>query len=98
MARRDSLSGAPVVTRKRRWFWIAPAFLAVVALSWDVAGAADKSKVDGATKRVEKGAKQIGQGQVGPGFKEMFTGVGHTIVEGAKFSGENIKEFFAGKN
>jgi hypothetical protein len=43
-----------------------------------------------------RGAKQIGQGQVGPGFKEMFTGVGQTIVGGAKFSGENIKEFFSG--
>ncbi len=85
------------MTRKGRWFWITPAFLAVVALSWGAAGAADKSKVDRATKQVEKGAKQIGQGQAGPGFKEMFTGVGHTIVEGAKFSGENIKEFFAGK-
>jgi hypothetical protein len=85
------------MTRKRRWFWITPVFLGVVALSGGAAGAADKSKVDEATKRVEKGAKQIGQGQVGPGFKEMFTGVGHTIVEGAKFSGENIKEFFAGK-
>ena len=85
------------MTRKRRWFWMTPVFLAVVALSGGAAGAADKSKVDEATKRVEKGAKQIGQGQVGPGFKEMFTGVGHTIVEGAKFSGENIKEFFAGK-
>jgi hypothetical protein len=82
--------------RKRHWFWITPVLL-TVALSWSAAGAADKSKVDRATKRVEKGAKQIGQGQVGPGFKEMFTGVGHTIVEGAKFSGENIKEFFAGK-
>jgi len=81
---------------KRHWLWITPVFLAV-ALSWSPAGAADKSKVDGATKRVEKGAKQIGQGQVGPGFKEMFTGVGHTIVEGAKFSGENIKEFFSSK-
>jgi hypothetical protein len=85
------------MTRKRRCFWIAPAFLAITGLSWGAADAADKSKVDGATKQVEKGAKQIGQGQVGPGFKEMFTGVGHTIVEGAKFSGENIKEFFAGK-
>jgi hypothetical protein len=83
--------------RKRRSFWLIPAFLAVVALSWTVAGAADKSKVDGATKQVERGAKQIGQGQVGPGTKEMFTGVGRTIAEGAKFSGENIKEFFAGK-
>jgi len=82
--------------RKRRWFWIAPVLL-TVALTWRPAGAADKSKVDGATKRVEKGAKQIGEGHVGPGFKEMFTGVGHTIVEGAKFSGENIKEFFSSK-
>jgi hypothetical protein len=83
--------------RKGRWFWMTPAFLAVVALSCGAAEAADKTKVDAATKRVEAGAKQIGQGQVGSGFKEMFTGVGHTIVEGAKFSGENIKEFFAGK-
>jgi hypothetical protein len=82
--------------RHRHGFWIAAVFL-TVALSWSAADAADKTKVDGASKRVEKGAKQIGQGQVGPGFKEMFTGVGHTIVEGAKFSGENIKEFFAGK-
>jgi hypothetical protein len=83
--------------RRRRWFWITPTFLAVVAFSCGAADAADKTKVDAATKRVEKGAKQIGQGQVGPGFKEMFAGVGHTVVEGAKFSGENIKEFFAGK-
>lgn len=82
--------------QNRRFFWMIPVFI-TVALSWGAAGAADKSKVDRATKRVERGAKQIGQGQVGPGFKEMFTGVGHTIVEGAKFSGENIKEFFAGK-
>ena len=85
------------MTRKRRWFWTVSACLAVVALSSGAASAADKSKVDGATKQVERGAKQVGQGQVGPGFKEMFTGVGHTVVEGAKFSGENIKEFFTGK-
>jgi hypothetical protein len=53
--------------------------------------------VDQATKRVERGAKQIGRGQIGPGFKEMFTGIGHTLVEGAKFSGENIKEFLTDK-
>ena len=85
------------MTGKRHWFWILLTLIAVMALSWGAAGAADKSKVDGATKRVERGAKQIGRGQVGPGFKEMFTGVGHTVVEGAKFSGENIKEFFSGK-
>ena len=85
------------MTRKGRCFGITSAFLAIMALSWGEAAAADRSKVDGATKQVERGAKQIGQGQVGPGFKAMFTGVGHTIVEGAKFSGENIKEFFASK-
>ncbi len=85
------------MTPTRSRFWIIPAFLAAVALSTGAARAADKSQVDRATKRVENGAKQIGRGQVGPGFKEMFTGVGHTVVEGAKFSGENIKEFFAGK-
>jgi len=85
------------MTGKRHWFWILLTLLAVMALSWGAAGAADKSKVDGATKRVERGARQIGRGQVAPGFKEMFTGVGHTVVEGAKFSGETIKEFFSGK-
>jgi hypothetical protein len=57
-------------------------------------GAADKTKVDQATKRTEQGAKQIGRGKVGPGFKEMFTGIGQTIVEGAKFSGNTVGEFF----
>jgi len=85
------------MTRTLRRLWIAPGFLAAMALSCGTAAAADKTKVDQATKRVERGAKQIGQGQVGPGFKEMFTGVGQTVVEGAKFSGENIKEFFTGK-
>jgi hypothetical protein len=82
---------------KSRWRLIASASLAALALSCASAGAADKTKVDQATKRVERGANQIGRGEVGPGFKEMFTGIGHTIVEGAKFSGQNIKEFFAGK-
>ena len=85
------------MARKRRWVSTMPVLLVVVALPCGAASAADKTKVDGATKQVEKGAKQIGQGQVGPGFKEMFTGVGHTVVEGAKFSGENVKELFSGK-
>jgi hypothetical protein len=65
-----------------------------MALTCGTAGAADKTKVDRATKQVEQGAKQIGQGELGLGFKEFFVGIGNTIVEGAKFSGENIKEFF----
>lgn len=83
--------------RRLRWIWIAPGFLAVLALLSGAADAADRTKVDQATKRVERGAKQIGQGEVGLGFREMFAGIGHTVVEGAKFSGENVKEFFTGK-
>jgi hypothetical protein len=63
-------------------------------MAWDTVCAADKTKVDQATARVEQGAKEIGRGNVGPGFKEMFTGIGHTIVEGAKFSGHTMDEFF----
>ena len=83
--------------RRLRWMWIVPGLLAALALSWGTADAADKTKVDQATKRVEQGAKQVGRGEVGLGFREMFVGIGHTVVEGAKFSGENIKEFFTGK-
>jgi len=82
------------MTRRSRWLWISPACLVVVALSCGASDAADKTKVDQATKQVEQGAKQIGRGDVGPGFKEMFTGIGYTIVEGAKFSGNTIGEFF----
>jgi len=82
------------VTRRSRWWWIRLLCPLVVALSWGTVCAADKTKVDQATTRVEQGAKQIGRGEVGPGFKEMFTGIGHTIVEGAKFSGNTMEEFF----
>ena len=85
------------MVRRLRWTWIAPVILAALALSYGTAGAADRTKVDQATKRVERGAKQIGEGEVGLGFREMFAGIGHTVVEGAKFSGENLKEFFTGK-
>jgi hypothetical protein len=82
------------MARRLRGLWIIPAFLMVVGLFAGVAGAADKTKVDRATGRVEQGAKQIGQGELGPGFKEFFVGIGFTIVEGAKFTGETIGEFF----
>jgi hypothetical protein len=82
------------MARRPRWVTISVACLVIVALSCGMAGAADKTKVDEATKRVEEGARQIWQGDLGPGFKEMFAGIGHTIVEGAKFSGNTIGEFF----
>ena len=86
-----------MMTRKLRWLIVTPGLLAVLALNSDPAGAADKTKVDQATQQVEQGAKQIGQGQVGTGVKETAKGIGNTVVEGAKFSGRTIKEFFASK-
>ncbi len=86
------------MTSRLRWMAIAPAVVAAaLALSGAPAEAADKSGVDQATARVERGAKAIGRGSLGPGFKDFFVGIGHTIVEGAKYSGENVKEFFSGK-
>src|SRR5262245_51381481 len=86
------LDGGTEMRQLHRWS-IMPVILAV-ALSFTTAGAADKTKVDAATKQVEQGAKQIGQGQVGKGAKETAKGIGNTVVEGAKFSGNTIKEFF----
>jgi hypothetical protein len=80
--------------RRLRWSGIVLACLVVVALAGGPADAADRSKVDQATTRVEQGAKQIWQGQLGEGFKELFTGIGLTIFEGAKFSGNTMGEFF----
>lgn len=56
------------------------------------AGAADESKVKAATKQVEQGAHKIGAGKVGPGVEETAKGIGNTIVEGSKFTGEKLKE------
>jgi hypothetical protein len=56
------------------------------------AGAADDSKVKAATGQVESGAKKIGQGKVGDGVEETAKGIGHTVVEGAKYTGEKLKE------
>ena len=58
--------------------------------------AADDSKVKAATNRVETGAKKIGSGDVGDGVKDTATGIGKTVEEGAKFTGEKFKE--AGKS
>jgi hypothetical protein len=51
------------------------------------ASAADTSKVDDATRRVESGAKTTGEG-----IKETAKGVRQTVAEGAKTTGEKFKE------
>jgi len=85
------------MTRRLRWLLVIPAFTLTLALTCGAAGAADKAKVDRATQQVQQGAKEIGHGNVGTGVKETAKGIGHTVVEGAKFSGQTIKEFFTGK-
>jgi len=54
--------------------------------------AADDSKVKAATGQVESGAKKIGQGRIGDGVEETAKGIGKTVAEGAKFTGEKLKE------
>jgi hypothetical protein len=57
--------------------------------------AADDSKVKAATDQVERGAKKIPDGKIGEGVGETAKGIGNTVSEGAKYSGEKLKE--AGK-
>jgi hypothetical protein len=59
------------------------------------AHAADESRVNAATRQVESGARKIGDGKIGEGVKQTAKGIGNTVVEGAKFTGEKFKE--AGK-
>ena len=54
--------------------------------------AADDSKVKAATNQVEQGAKKIPKGKVGEGVKQTGKGVGKTVTEGAKYSGQKVKE------
>ena len=71
--------------------------LVVAILAWSAApvAAADETKVKEATRSVESGAKMIGDGKVGQGVEDTAKGVGKTVVEGAKYTGEKFKE--AGK-
>jgi hypothetical protein len=56
------------------------------------ASPADDSKVKAATGQVESGAKMIGHGQIGEGVEQTAKGIGNTVVEGAKFTAERLKE------
>jgi Sec-independent protein translocase protein TatA len=83
------------MNRGLRWLVIALAALTLIGNSTLPAVAADTTKVDKATKQVESGAKKIGEGKVGEGVEETAKGIGNTVVEGAKVTGEKFKE--AGK-
>jgi gas vesicle protein len=48
---------------------------------------ADESNVKSSTERVETGAKKVGEG-----VKETAKGIGATVVDGAKYTGEKLKE------
>ncbi|HET7341382.1 MAG TPA: hypothetical protein VFL90_07970 [Methylomirabilota bacterium] len=85
------------MTRALRWPFLILSVVALVSLTRGVSTGADTTRVDEATRRVEHGAKQIGEGDLGLGFKTLFTGLGGTIVEGAKFTGNTIVEFFEKK-
>ena len=72
--------------------------LLVFSLSLVASGfalAADDSKVKAATEQVERGAKKIPDGKIGEGAAETAKGIGNTVTEGAKYSGEKLKD--AGK-
>jgi len=81
--------------RVRRTLMKMLALLVIVGiLAWSPlpAMAADDTKVNAATRQVETGAKKIGQGKIGEGVEETARGVGNTVVEGAKFTGEKFRE------
>jgi hypothetical protein len=72
------------------------ALVLALTFAWALPGwAADDRKVKAATDQVESGAKKIGQGKIGEGVEETAKGIGKTVVEGARYSGDKLKE--AGK-
>jgi hypothetical protein len=56
------------------------------------AAPADDAKVKEGMSQVEGGAKKIPSNQIGDGVQETAKGVGTTVSEGAKYSGEKVKE------
>jgi len=78
----------------KRWLSLVTVGAVVVVLCFSLAGAADKTELDKATKQVSDGAKQIGAGELGSGFSDFFVGIGSTIVEGTVYTGKTIGEFF----
>ena len=80
--------------RRSRWWTTAFVCTLIAALSFGPAAAADKARLDEATSQVKEGARSIGYGEFAPGFADLFTGIGRTIVEGTVYTGKTIGEFF----
>ena len=53
---------------------------------------ADDAKVKEGMSQVERGAKQIPSSEIGEGIQETAKGIGTTVSEGAKYSGEKLKD------
>jgi hypothetical protein len=79
------------VARAMKNLLVAGLSLGLLVSSFGPAAAADDAKVKAATRRVERGGKMIGEGKVGAGLEETAKGVGDTVVEGAKYSGNKLK-------
>jgi hypothetical protein len=56
------------------------------------AAPADDAKVKEGMSQVERGAKKIPSNQIGDGVQETAKGIGTTVSEGAKYSGEKLKD------
>ena len=67
-------------------------FSALLGIAHGPVQAADSTTVDAATRQVERGAHEMGQGKVLEGAGETAKGIGNTIVEGAKYTGEKLGE------
>jgi hypothetical protein len=72
--------------------WLPLLALVLTSCASTTPSTVDSSKVDQATKQVETGARKIGEGKITEGVPETAKGIGNTVVEGAKFTGEKIKE------
>ncbi len=79
------------VARLLKSLVVAGLSVGILAASVATGVAADDAKVKAATRRVERGGKLIGAGKVGAGIEETAKGVGGTVVEGAKYSGNKLK-------
>lgn len=75
-----------------RWLLIGTMVTLMIVLALGHAGAADDSKVKRAAGQVETGAHKIGDGKITEGIEETAKGIGKTVVEGAKLSGQKLEE------